>query len=295
MKSKLLAIAMAVLVVSAATCVKSYAMPSGADSDTSQLTKVFPAEWSLPPDVYGVPLTFGFGSTTDFVIDRNLEDSSDLSENVWTGGNIYWDPHSKVHLDLFLGTAWMKVGTVAINNNTTTKVSLTADGAFAVGGSAKVDITEFQVIPEQPAMKLFAGGGYRFTNPDVDSIHASFDAVSEALNIEINEWSATLGVSQRINDPIKTWFGWGGLNFAWVPYVGVQYTDLDLNISGTSDLPTASSLDRQSVKTGHLNSDDVVNVVVGMQIISFDDKLSIGLEGRFIAETAVSLNGHFRW
>lgn len=295
MNSKRLIMAVTVMAVGLVACGTSFAMPSGADSDTGQLTKVFQPEMSLPPDAWGVPLTFGFGTTTDYVIDRNMEDNSDLFDNVWTGGNIYWDPHEKVHLDVFLGVAWLKIGSVPVVGAPTTKVALETDTGFAFGVSGKVDITEFQVIPDQPTMKLFATGGYRFTNPDVDSIHASFDAASKDLNIEVNEWNGSVGISQRINDPFNLWFGWGWCNFAWVPYVGVQYTDLDLNITGTSSLPDSSNTERQSVQTGHTNSDGVVNVVVGMQIIGFNDKLSIGLEGRFVSETAVSLNGHFRW
>ncbi len=295
MKSKLLTIGMAALVISAIACGKSFAMPSDMDSDTSQLKKVFSPEMSLPAEAWSIPLTFGFGATTDFVIDRDMDDNSDLSENVWTGGNIYYDPDPRVHLDLFLGAAWLKIGSVPVTNSATTKVNLETDSAFAVGLSGKVDVTEFQVIDQQPPMNLFVGGGYRFTRPDVKNVHASFDVTAQNLHVEINEWNATVGVSQRINDPFKQWFGWDGLNFAWVPYVGAQYTDLDMNITGTSDFPTSSTVARESVQTGHVNSDGVFNVVVGMQMIGFDDKLSLGLEGRFISETAVSLNAHFRW
>ena len=303
MRSKLLVLTIASLALGVVLSGTSYAMPSDADSDTTQLTKVFPAEMSLPPDVGGVPLTFGFGATTDYIIDRNLDaddaglSKSDLTDNVWTGGNIYYDPHEKVHLNLFLGTAWLKVGNVALQNSSGTTVMLNTDSAFAIGGSGKVDVTQFQVIEGQPQMNLFASGGYRFTNPDVDTIGngGGFNATVFDLNVEVNEWNATLGVSQRINDPMKLWFGLEGWNFAWVPYVGVQYSDLDLNISGTSDLPNTSIANRQQVQTGHRNAEDVVNVITGMQIIAFGDKLSIGLEGRFVSETAVSLNGHFRW
>ena len=296
MKSKLFAVATILVVCGMFVGGRAFAMPSDADSDTSQLHKVFPAEMSLPPDVDGIPLTFGFGTTTDYVYDRNLDNDADLDENVWTGGTIYYDPDPKVHLSVFLGSAWLKVGSVPINNNTTTKVTLDADAAFAIGGGAKVDVIQFDVISDQPQMNLFVSGGYRNTNPSVKKADGGgFNARSQSLALEINEWQATAGVSQRINNPVKLWLGWDGCNFAWVPYLGVQYTDLDLNITGVSVLPSGGSTISQSVRTGHYSADEVVNIVTGMQIIGFDDKVSIGVEGRFIAETAISLNARFRW
>jgi len=287
---------MAAFVISTVAYGVSFAMPSEANSDTTQLTKVFPAEMSLPAEAWGIPLTFGFGSTTDFVADRNLDNGADLDENLWTGGNIYYDPDPRVHLSLFLGSAWLRVGSVPIDTDTTTKVTLDADAAFAVGTGVKVDVTDFEVIPDQPKMNLFVSGGYRHTNSDVREVDGGgFNDRSQSLELEINEWQGTVGVSQRINDPLKLWFGWTWCNFAWVPYLAVQYSDLDLNVSGQSQLPNSNSIISQSVQTGHVNSDGVVNLVVGMQVIGFGDKLSIDLEGRMLAESALTLGAHFRW
>ena len=293
MRSKFFAI-LAVLLVAA--CGTSFAMPSGADSDTGQLTKVFPPEMSLPEKVWDIPLTFGFGSTADYVIDRNLDDGSDINDAYWAGGNIYYDPAENVHLDLFLGVAEFNVGSVPVNDSLTTKVYLDTDADFAVGGNGKVDITQFAVIEGQPDMELFAGGGYRWAKADVEDIQAvSGGPVSFDLQVEVNEWHGMVGVSQRVNDPFKLWFGWDGCNFAWVPYVAAQYSDLTLNISGVSVLGRASEYPGQSVLTDTADSDDKVAVVAGSQILAFGDKLSIGVEGRFIAETSVSVNAHFRW
>lgn len=296
MKSKLFTVAAILAVSGMFVSGNAAALPSGADSDTSQLTKVFPAEWSLPPEVYGVPLRFGLGSTTDYVIDRNLDDGSDLNDAWWTGGNLYYDPLENIHLDLFVGAAELNVGSVRVNTPNTTRVYLDSEPGISVGGNGKVDITQFAVFEGYPDMKLFAGGGYRFTRVDVEEIQDfSGGPVDFDLDIEVNEWQAMVGVSQRINDPIKLWFGWDGCNFAWVPYVAAQYNDLRLNISGTSILGRASEFPGQSVLTDTAESDDMVAVAVGSQIIAFGDKLSIGVEGRFIAETSISVNAHFRW
>lgn len=281
---------------------QAFAMPSDADLNTAQMTKLAPASWS--PEGWGFPLTLGFGATGDYVIDRTLDDNSDISEGHWGSGNLYWDPLENVHLELFAGVAEMRIGSVGINNtdaaNSGTKVELESEAGLAVGGGGKVDILEFPFFPhywpDLPKMKLFGAGGYRHAGQmDVDEIHAGFDADRQDLQIEVNEWQATVGVSQQWNNPIGR-LGWGDwLNFNVITYVGAQYSDLQVNISGNSAIPVNDLGGDKNVKTGTRNSDVPVAVVAGLQILSFSDTFSVNLEGRFIAETAGSVSGHLRW
>ncbi len=291
MKSSFLKAASVLMVLGVALCGQAFAMPSDAESNTAQLTKLFPEGFGL--EAVGLPVTLGFGSTADYVIDRNFDEGIDIDEGIWYGGNVYWDPLENVHLSTFFGVADFTLGNVRINNDTTTRMILKTNTDFAVGGGGKVDILQFDLLPDLPKMNLFASGGYRWTSGNVtDVTSGSFNAVSQALNVEVNEWQATLGVSQKFDNPLS-FIGWNG--FSAVPYVGVQYNDATLNVSGTSVLPNDARVPNQSVKTGARDSDNVVGVATGLQLIGFSNQLSVSVEGRFITETSVSLNGHFRW
>ncbi|MBI3252533.1 MAG: hypothetical protein HYZ52_04365 [Candidatus Omnitrophica bacterium] len=275
---------------------RAFAMPSDADLNTYQMTPLLTSKDQPWMGMWG-PWAVGFGTSADYVIDRNLDDATDVSEATWWGGNVYWDPLDKVHLDVFLGTANLKLGNTPISNNTTTKVVLKTDSQFAVGVGGKVDLIEVDLLsgifPGLPKANIYGSGGYRWTHLAVDTASIGVvDAVIEDLEVEINEWQTGIGIAQRIDNPL----GFIGINgFSITPYVGVQYNDLDLNISGTSSLPADATNPRETVQTGHRNGQDSVAVATGLQLITFGDRLAVNVEGRFIAETAVSLNGRIRW
>ena len=264
-----------------------FAMPSDADSNTYQMKAIVPSgEWSLQ-------FAMGLGATGDFVLDRNLEYDSILNDKAdleaqWYGGDVYFDPIDRVHLNLFVGVAEIRVGSLPIDNNTTTKVEMESETNLAGGGSGKVDIFEFSVLDSvgitgQPQMAFFATGGYRYTNLDADSASPlGSRKIKLDTNFELHEWQAGGGVSQRIN--------WSG--FGWVIYAGGKYSDVDLNVSGATSYTDGSP---QTVKTGHLRSEDLAGVFCGLQVLGWEDRFSVAVEGRFIDETAVSVNGRLRW
>ncbi len=269
-----------------------FAMPSDADSNTAQLKGTIGEAVHLnqPIDLGWGPIAIGFGATGDFVLDRSLEgtdlstDTGDL-EAMWYGGNFYFDPIDRVHLNLFVGVANIQVGGLSISNNTTTKVEIESETNLAGGSSGKVDIIEFAVFPDLPLMQLFVSGGYRYANLDADSASRLGNrTLNLDTNFELHEWQAGGGVSQRIN--------WSGLG--WVIYVGGNYSDLDLNVSGDTKYPIGGG-STETVQTGHLESEEVVGVFCGLQILGWEDRLSVTVEGRFIDETAVSVNGRLRW
>lgn len=273
------------LVVFSFLVTPAFAMPSDADLNTYQMKGI------IQPGEDGLPVAIGLGATGDFVLDRNLE-GTDLSTNtadleaLWYGGNVYFDPIDRVHLNLFVGVADIRVGSLSIDNNRTTKVEIESETNLAGGGSGKVDIVEFAVFPNLPSMQLFATGGYRYANLDGDSASPLGNQVLVLdTNFELHEWQAGGGVSQRIN--------WSGLG--WVIYVGGQYSDVDLNVSGTTRYTPRGSGPTETVTTGHLESEEVAGVFCGLQILGWEDRFSVTVEGRFIAETAVSVNGRLRW
>ena len=262
----------------------AFAMPSDADSNTYQLKGLF---GDVIPGV-----AIGFGGSGDFILDRNLEDASDL-EATFYGGNIYVDPHEQVHLNLFLGAGDIKLGNVPIDNgNTETKAELETETDFAIGASGKVDVFSFPLFPDEPNSWIFVSGGYRYTHPDVDEVtRGGFVAADPTftMNIEYSEWMATIGWSQAFTKWIE------GVTF--MPYVGAQYSDVRVDRNGVGKFLTQAQPNgqNQSVLTDDPNGDDVVNVICGIQILGFDNQLSVAVEGRFVAETAVSVSGHLRW
>lgn len=270
------------------------AMPSDGDLNTAQLKGTIGEAVGLnqPIDLGWGPIAIGFGATGDFVLDRSLEGTADLEEE-WYGGNIYFDPIDRVHLNLFVGAARIQAGSLSIDNNTATKVEMESETNLAGGGSGKVDIYEFSVLDSvgitgHPPMAFFATGGYRYTNLDADSASPlSNHTLVLDTNFELQEWQAGGGVSQRIN--------WGG--FGWVFYVGGKYSDVDLDVGGTTKYTpnVVGNGPTETVTTGDLESGDVVGVFCGLQILGWEDRFSVAVEGRFVDETAVSVNGRLRW
>ena len=278
------------------------AMPSDAESATVQTKSTLESVFGMKD---ALPFALGFGATGDFVLDRNLDNATDL-EALWYGGNIYIDPildssfgylKDRLHFSVFVGVADLQLGNVGVSGSTTTKVQLESDAAIAVGGGGKFDILEFQIpylkdvllVSELPNAQLYVSGGYRWSNPSVDSAPNLGTRVATVdMEFEVNEWHAGVGLQQRINN----WIPGVGL----VPYIGVQYSDIEVELTGTGTYAVEAGGDAaQTITTGSGNSDDVVAAVAGIQVWGFEDRLVVSVEGRFIAETAVSVNGRIRW
>lgn len=278
-----------VAAVMLATAGIAQAMPSDADSNTWQLKRT--------TDAFEMAWPVGLGATGDFVLDRTLDledtDGRDLPEedmeSTWYGGNIYLDLLENVHLNFFIGVVDIELGSVAINNNNTTKLAIETDSDLAGGGSGKVDIYSFPVFAEQPNMWLFATGGYRYGQADVDSVvRGTTPASAFGMEVEVSEWQAALGLSQRFDHWIE--------GIAFVPYGGVKYNDVDVNVTGFARFPLGvGNPINENVKTGHRESDGVVGVFAGLTLLTWDDRIAATVEGRFVDETAVSVNGHLRW
>jgi len=157
-----------------------------------------------------------------------------------------------------------------------------------MGIGSKVDVVEFSVVPDQPKMEIFVSGGYRFTNPDIDSAVGTDGSTPTLLDMEVDiaEWQVGGGLKQRFNNIIP------GIGIA--PYFGVKYSDVDIDLGGTSSFAAAPGV-TASIITGSRSSDDVIGLFVGVQILGWEERLSFTVEGRFIDESALYLNSHIRW
>ncbi len=257
------------------------AMPSDADSNTAQMR----GGWAEFP--------LAIGTSGDFVLDRPLNNGEKIDSTDWYGADIYFDPIERLHLNLFLGAAQGGFKDLRLNLSTGGLVTGVtgigeSDTAFAVGLGAKGDVLEFDLLPDRSKAELFVSGGYRRTNPDLESARGSNGLQPTALNmeIEIQEWQIGAGVKQRFDDLIP------GISF--LPYLGVKYSDVDVDLRGPSSFPAGPGV-TASIVNGSRESNDVVGLFLGLQILGWEDRLSFAIEGRWVEETAVYLNGHLRW
>ncbi len=273
-------LSVALIVLMAVWAPVVFAMSSDAESATYQMKNSMQTNETLP-------FALGVGASGDWVLDRTLDNGTDL-EGGWYGANIFMDPVDRVHLDAFIGAANFNIGNVNVTGDSpSTKTQLDTNTSIAVGGTAKVDVADFAVFPDQPNSWIFVSGGFRWANPDVDGATNLGRAATLAMDVDVTEWQIGTGLSQRFNNLIS------GIGF--VTYFGVQYSEISVDINGTGTYPAIGIGPIQTIDTSQANSDDVIAAVLGCQIWGSEDKLMIGVEGRFIAETAVSVNGHFRW
>ena len=257
------------------------AMPSEADSNTWQMKS--------PQTAFAL----GFGASGDF-LGRDLEDGVEVEDSDWQGANIYFDPAEKVHLDVFLGVTKAQLQNLPLSLSNGAATTVLGKGetktAFGFGIGAKVDIVEFAVVPDQPKMELFASGGYRVANLDLDADTVlgsnGLRPTTVDVGVTVQEWQVGAGIKQRFDNV----FPGVGL----IPNIGVKYSDVDVNISGTSSFVAGPGV-TASLLTGSRHSEDNVGTFLGLQILGWEERLSLTVEGRFIDESALYLNSHIRW
>ena len=280
MKKRFVVALMVVLTTSLFSSRCLLAMPSDADSNTAQMK----GEW--------VQFPLATGASADFV-ERDLDNNEELNSTHWYGANIYFDPVERLHFNLFLGAVQGDLDNLRLVLSTGVPVPNVvglgdSDTAFAIGISSKADVVEFNLVPNQPNAQLFVSGGFRYAEPDLNSARGSNGLQPTALNMKVglSEWQAGGGIQQPLENIIA------GVVFA--PYIGVKYSDMNVDLSGTSSFPAGPGV-TVSIVTGERKSDEVVGLFLGLQILGWENRLSFDVEGRFIDESAVYINGRMRW
>jgi len=134
-------------------------------------------------------------------------------------------------------------------------LSIDTEAAFAWGLGATVFLYEFD-----NGLRLGADGNFRMTEPSLDTV---IDA-----DLEYSEWQIALAVSKQIDK--------------FIPYGGIKYSDVKVELT----VPGLGSEDT--------NSDNLFGIFLGCDFL-VDDNLSFGLQGRFIDETALSIQGTYRF
>jgi len=215
---------------------------------------------------------FKVGTELDFVTERDLDVSDEdvTVENLnWYAGKISYALADRVEPYVLLGAAngefSEKYSGVDLKYETET--------AFAWGLGATVLLKEFN-----NGIRLGIDGRYRQVEPDIDEItlngvsYSPGDAGISSLSAEYKEWQVALGISKEIGQ--------------FVPYGGIKYNDVEASLKATISGTTYT--------TDDINSDGVVGIFVGCDFLPTEN-LSIGVEGRFIDETAFTVSANYRF
>jgi len=191
----------------------------------------------------------------DIVFERELDQGSEI-EAQWYLAKVGVTLIEKIDVYGLLGTANLEPKKL-----TSSVYDIESEYGVAWGLGAKVLLYETEEYGDG-ILRVSVDGNYRAYKPDIDTISGSTSSSGE---VDFAEWGASLGLSYTL-DKIT-------------PYVGVKYSDVDLEISGTN----IGTLDTLSI-----NSDNVVGVFVGADYL-FAENIALNLEGRFIDETAVNV------
>ncbi|MBL7198001.1 MAG: hypothetical protein ISS47_07865 [Candidatus Omnitrophica bacterium] len=215
---------------------------------------------------------FKVGTELDFVTERELDVSDEdvtVEKLNWYASKISCTMADKVDLYALLGAA---------NGEFSEKYSgvdleYETEAAFAWGLGATVLLYEFE-----NGIRVGLDGRYRQAEPDIDQITlngVSFspgDVGISDSSIEYKEWQIALGVSKELGQ--------------FVPYGGIKYTDVEASMKATISGTTYT--------TDDINSDKTIGIFIGCDFIPTKN-ISIGVEGRFIDETAFSVSATVRF
>ncbi len=143
----------------------------------------------------------------------------------------------------------------------------------------------------------------------------NFEALGKSLTPQLPDWWPRLELPKLELPPLELpdwwprpqWPEWQlpdwwprlpeipwGVN-AVIPYVGMKYSDVDAQLSGTAVFPPEEDRTTESVTAGDRGADDVLGMFVGTELYLFNERVSAGVEGRFIDETALQVSARMRW
>ena len=215
---------------------------------------------------------FKVGTELDFVTERDLDVSGEdvtIEKLNWYAGKISYTMADRVDLYTLLGAAngefSEKYSGVDLKYETET--------AFAWGLGATVLLKEFN-----NGIRLGIDGRYRQVEPDIDKLilnNVEYTIPSGSItnvSAEYKEWQVALGISKELGQ--------------FVPYGGIKYNDVEASVKAT--------ISGTTYKTDDINSDGVVGIFVGCDFLPTKN-LSIGVEGRFIDETAFTVSANYRF
>lgn len=234
-------------------------------------------------DYYESEVKMKAGFDVEFISKRELETAIEDSDIKIEGQNVnlkfsmnYSDvlePYVKI------GTSNLRVKWGQYGNN----IVVDAKPGLTLGGGLKAKLWEFA----GSGVKLTLDGQYKDTQLDFDT--AKMDgstSTASAINetFDIKEWQISLLASKKFIFPM------GMQDCYTVPYMGLTYSDSDVNVHFTQ------STTGRLCSTYNAGNKNVVGLVFGCDIVpSLLSWYLFSVELRLINETAFSLSGTMRF
>jgi hypothetical protein len=249
--------------------------------ETSFFSKARAVEETL--DSYESALNMKAGLDVEFIFNKELKTAEDDTKAKIEGQNVnlkfsmnysnLLEPYIKI------GTSNLRVKWVQHDNN----IMVDAKPGFVLGGGLKAKLYEFA----STGIKLTLDGQYKDTQLDFDTAKiGGSTSTASAINetFEIREWQISLLASKKIIFPM-------GIHDCYsVPYMGLTYSDSDVNVHFTQS--TLGLL----YSTYHASNKDVLGFVFGCDIIpSLLSWYLFSFELRLLNETALTLSGTMKF
>ncbi len=275
---KLVAVMLTIL-----SCGAAYALPLGNPSEASLMCdglfyEGLCADYCDPCVSWCDAWSFRAGFYGDYVFERHLEVDQGLtdgrqiehSEIFTNAGYVAFNFYDRFDIFATFGATNINLETnaVAFVGTVRDRFKLETDTDFSWSIGARGTIYECECF------SFGIEGQYFYTRPDISYVDVAYtNAVyPSSEHLKYKEWQIGIGVSYRI---------W---NF--VPYFGAKYSNVDVDLSGTTLSNTTTLNDLENRFNG--------GYVLGVSIVDCE-KASLTVEARYPDETALYVNGQIRF
>ena len=234
-------------------------------------------------DSYESEVVMKTGFNVEFISRKNLKTASDDSDAKIEGQNV--DLKFSMNYSNVL-EPYVKIGTSNLKvkwKQQGYSIIVDAKPGFTFGGGLKAKLWEFV----STGIKLTMDGQYKDTQLDFDTAKmdgstSTASAMAETFNIR--EWQISLLASKKFIFPL------GMQDCYTVPYMGITYSDSEVNVEFTR------SITGGLYSTYDASNKNPIGVVLGCDIIpSLTSWYLYSFELRLINETAFSLSGTMKF
>lgn len=234
-------------------------------------------------DSYESDVKIKAGVDTEFLVKKRLATASDDTNAKIEGQNVNLK-FSANYMDVIepyvkIGTSNLRVKWQQHDKN----IVVDAQPGLVIGGGLKAKLWEFA----STGIKLTVDGQYKDTQLDFDNAKidgSTTTASAENETFDIQEWQISLLASKKFVFPL------GIQDCYTVPYMGVTYSDSEVNVEFTQ---SSSGL---LYSTYEASNKDPIGIVLGCDIIpSLSSWYLLSFELRLINETAFSVSGTMRF
>jgi hypothetical protein len=234
-------------------------------------------------DSYESDVKMKAGFDVEFITKKRLDTASDDTDAKIEGQNVNLKLSAN-YMDVL--EPYVKIGTSNLRvkwQQHSQNIVVDAQPGLVIGGGLKAKLWEFA----STGIKLTVDGQYKDTQLDIDDAKIDgSEAVAAAKNetFDIQEWQISLLASKKFVFPL------GIQDCYTVPYMGVTYSDSEVNVEFTQ---SSSGL---LYSTYEASNKDPIGIVLGCDIIpSLSSWYLLSFELRLINETAFSVSGTMRF